>query len=70
VQQLGLPIAMPELRPVSTAEYAAEAPRPANSRLSTELLRRVSRVAVPDWRLELAELLPEIFAQYRRGQAP
>ncbi len=40
--------------PIASAEYAARARRPANSRLSNDKLRRVLGVALPHWRQALA----------------
>ncbi len=45
------------IHPVSTAEYASPAPRPANSVLSTERLRAVLAVATPPWQDGLARHL-------------
>ena len=46
-----------EVRPLTTAELNRPAPRPANSVLSTEKLRRATGYAFRDWRDALAEYL-------------
>ena len=38
------------LTPVSSAEYGAPAPRPANSLLDNAKLRAAFGIALPDWR--------------------
>jgi dTDP-4-dehydrorhamnose reductase len=46
--------------PITTAEYPTPARRPANSRLSTEKLRRDWGIAPPPWRASLAAALAEL----------
>ena len=38
---------------ITTSDYPTPAPRPANSRLDNEKLRRVCRLELPDWRKSL-----------------
>jgi dTDP-4-dehydrorhamnose reductase len=47
------------LLPISTAEYAARAPRPANSCLSKEKVRRTFGLAIPHWREALQRYFQE-----------
>lgn len=46
-QMLGIPA--PELLPISTAEFSRPAPRPLNSRLSSQKLADVWGVQLPSW---------------------
>lgn len=43
------------VRPISTAEYGAPAPRPSYSVLDTEAYRRLGGPPMPDWKAALAE---------------
>ena len=45
------------VRPISTAEFGAAAPRPANSVLSTAKYDRLGGPQLPDWKEALAEYL-------------
>jgi dTDP-4-dehydrorhamnose reductase len=47
------------LRPISTAEYGAAAPRPAYSVLDTTKYHALGGPAMPDWKTALAECLAE-----------
>jgi dTDP-4-dehydrorhamnose reductase len=47
------------LQPISTAEYAAAAPRPAYSVLDTTAYHRLGGPPMPDWRTALAEYFLE-----------
>lgn len=58
---------VPQVLAVSSAEYAAAARRPQNSRLDTTKLSRTFGIEPPSWDLELAALLPEIAAACRRS---
>ncbi|GAA4018058.1 dTDP-4-dehydrorhamnose reductase [Sphingomonas swuensis] len=51
---------------ISTADYGAPAPRPANSRLSTELLKSRFGLVVPGWR----ERIGPTVAKHLAGMAP
>ena len=46
--------------PITTAEYPTPAKRPANSRLSTEKLRRLYGITPPPWRDSLKTAMAEI----------
>ena len=48
------------IRPVSTRDYPRPAPRPANSRLSTERIARVYGITTRPWREALHEYLHEL----------
>jgi dTDP-4-dehydrorhamnose reductase len=47
------------VRPITTAEYGAAAPRPSYSVLDTSAYRRLGGPAVPDWKAALAEYFAE-----------
>jgi dTDP-4-dehydrorhamnose reductase len=46
--------------PLTTAEYATPAIRPANSRLDNSKLRSVFGLSLPNWRLSLAECMKDM----------
>jgi dTDP-4-dehydrorhamnose reductase len=48
---------MPKLKPISSSEYPTLAKRPANSRLSSEKIKRHFNVEMPHWRDSLGLLL-------------
>ena len=50
---------MPKLRRIASADYPLPAPRPANSRLDCTRVRRDFGLALPDWRIGLADCLAE-----------
>ena len=50
------------VRPISTAEYPTAAARPANSRLDSSKLRRVTGWAPAPWRQSLAAVMPALLA--------
>ena len=54
-------LAPENIRAISTAEYPQLAPRPANSRLSTEKIRRTFGLTLPKWQFGLDHLLTQIF---------
>ena len=60
----GLPLrARPEtIQPVRSAEYDARAPRPANSRLDTSLLRRTFGLHLPAWEDGVRQVVAELAA--------
>jgi dTDP-4-dehydrorhamnose reductase len=47
------------LQPITTAEYAAAAPRPAYSVLDTSAYHRLGGPAMPEWHAALAEYFAE-----------
>ncbi len=49
-----------QVDPISTAEFNAPEPRPANSRLDASKLRATFGLALPDWRASLAQVLEEL----------
>ena len=55
----GLPERNVRMLPITTDQYPLPAPRPANSRLSNQKLRDVFGLALPTWRVELANCLAE-----------
>jgi dTDP-4-dehydrorhamnose reductase len=57
VRALGLPLKLRSLRPVSTAEYAAPAPRPLNSRLSCDKFAQTFDFKMPSWDNALKQTL-------------
>lgn len=63
----GLPLrARPaRCRPVTTAQYGARAPRPANSRLDTTRLRTTFGVSLPAWEDGVRQVVAELAQQVR-----
>lgn len=61
-KQSGLPLRVEplDLVPVSTTEFPRPAPRPANSRLSTEKLTRLLNITMPKWQLHVEKMVAEI----------
>ncbi|QCE33311.1 dTDP-4-dehydrorhamnose reductase [Acetobacteraceae bacterium] len=53
-------LSIPELLPVSTAEYPTPAKRPADSRLSCQKLKEVFDLSLPCWKKSCAEIALEI----------
>ncbi|MEZ5839268.1 MAG: dTDP-4-dehydrorhamnose reductase [Hyphomicrobiales bacterium] len=62
----GGPLAIVE--PIATAGYPTAARRPMNSRLSCEKLARTFAIALPDWRLGVAESLERLRELEAGGQ--
>ena len=56
----GLASALPDLRPIPTAEYPTRAKRPAYSRLDNARLRSRHGLALPDWRIGLQQVIAEL----------
>jgi dTDP-4-dehydrorhamnose reductase len=46
-----------EVKPIATLDYPAKAPRPLNSRLSTDKLDRVYGWRAPDWRISCTAIV-------------
>ena len=63
-RELELPIALPSLRPTTSASYPSPARRPTNSRFDTSRLRDRFGIEPPQWEAELKDNLPDIHAQY------
>jgi dTDP-4-dehydrorhamnose reductase len=59
---------VPKLIPISTAEYASPARRPANSRLSCERLERTFGIRLPHWSQALSRVMDRL-AQSASGEA-
>jgi dTDP-4-dehydrorhamnose reductase len=57
--RLGLLPASPIVHPITTADYPLPAPRPANSRLNCSKFTRDFGLALPDWRVGLADCLAD-----------
>jgi dTDP-4-dehydrorhamnose reductase len=51
---------IPRVEPISTAEYATAARRPANSLLDSAPLQRLVGMEAPDWRVSLRDVIQEI----------
>jgi dTDP-4-dehydrorhamnose reductase len=56
---LGLLEQMPELQAVSTATFAAKAPRPRYTVLNTQKIQREFDIELPDWRVGVEQVLAE-----------
>ena len=59
---------VPRLIPISAAEYASPAKRPANSRLSGEKLDRTFGIRLPHWSDALARVMSQL-SQHATGEA-
>jgi dTDP-4-dehydrorhamnose reductase len=49
-----------KVHPIPAAEYAAKAPRPANSRLDTSRLRNAFGITLPPWRSGVRAVVAEL----------
>ncbi|MEO0455211.1 MAG: dTDP-4-dehydrorhamnose reductase [Cyanobacteria bacterium P01_A01_bin.114] len=58
--QLGLPLAVQDVLPITTSEYPLPAPRPAYSVLSGVKLRALLGVTAPHWRQSLRQMLIDL----------
>lgn len=52
-----------DIQPIRTADYPLPAPRPANSRLSTEKFRSTFGLPLPHWEDGVRQVLQQVFAQ-------
>ena len=52
-----------DIKPITSAEYPVPAPRPANSRLSTEKFRTTFGLPLPHWEDGVRDVLLQVFAQ-------
>jgi dTDP-4-dehydrorhamnose reductase len=57
----GLPVRLRELRPVTSHQFAAPAPRPLNARLATQRLQTRHGIVVPHWRAGVEQRLAQWF---------
>jgi dTDP-4-dehydrorhamnose reductase len=55
----GLPLAVQQVEPVTTASFGAAAQRPANSRLDTDKARRVLGLSLPGWQEGLRDCVED-----------
>lgn len=60
---LGWPLRVQQVRPITTADYGALAPRPAYSVLACEKLSRLLGQQGPQWRQALRRMLAELYYQ-------
>ena len=60
--RLGLPLKLGtgSIRPITTREYPLPAPRPLNSRLATDKLKRVFGIELPHWQIHLERVIEEL----------
>jgi dTDP-4-dehydrorhamnose reductase len=58
-QGIGLTEKSPVVHRITSADYPLPAPRPANSRLDCAKFRRDFNLALPDWRIGLADCLAD-----------
>lgn len=59
-KELGVGIQVNEVLPTSTAEFAASAPRPLNSRMNMDLLQKAFGVEMPKWQDSLKSCIVEL----------
>ena len=61
-RSIGMPLkaTAENIIPITSSEYAAPAPRPANSRLATDKLRSRFRVRLPDWQTDVERVLRQV----------
>ncbi|MBK9039653.1 MAG: dTDP-4-dehydrorhamnose reductase [Bdellovibrionales bacterium] len=59
-KELGVGIKVNEVSPTSTAEFAAPAPRPLNSRMNMGLLQKAFGVEMPKWQDSLKSCIVEL----------
>jgi len=72
-QQLGFPLSIKQVIPITTAEYLTPALRPAYSVLSCNKLSAILKTDIPHWRLRLRQMLTELsvhHANYDRSYIP
>lgn len=51
---------MPQIRRMASADFSRPAPQPANSWLDCVPLFRTAGIALPDWRIDLADCLADM----------
>jgi dTDP-4-dehydrorhamnose reductase len=59
-QQIGFPLQVKQVVPITTAEYPTPAPRPAYSVLSTQKISAILRHHPPHWRTALRQMLKQL----------
>lgn len=57
LRQRGLPLKVATIDPIPTSGYPLPAPRPANSRLSTQKLRDTFQLTLPSWQSQVEQVL-------------
>lgn len=57
----------PQVAAITTADYPTPAPRPANSRLDTEALRRAFGIAPRPWRIAVDEIVATLLSPHVEG---
>jgi len=62
-QQLGFPLKIQRVTPITTADYPTPAQRPAYSVLSCEKIAKALGTPRPHWRLALRQMLAELYAR-------
>jgi len=62
-QQLGFPLKLQRVTPITTADYPTPAQRPAYSVLSCEKISKALGTPRPHWRLALRQMLAELYAR-------
>jgi dTDP-4-dehydrorhamnose reductase len=63
-RELGLPVSIPTLRPIHSADRPSALARPLNSRLDVSRLAERFSLVPPSWETEFKHHLPALFAQY------
>ena len=58
-REMGLPLKIKEVQPITTSEYPTPAKRPLNSRLDSSKLKQVLNVTLPSWETGLNECMQE-----------
>jgi dTDP-4-dehydrorhamnose reductase len=67
-ERIGLPAARVE--PIATADWPTKAPRPPNSRLSSEKFARDFGFAMPAWTNSVSEVIERLRPEYARRNSP
>lgn len=61
-RELGFPLKVKNVIPISTSEYPAAAKRPHNSRLNSTKIHELYNITLPDWKNSLDVCLKQIIA--------
>jgi dTDP-4-dehydrorhamnose reductase len=51
-----------DIKPIPTEAYPLPAPRPKNSRLSTDKIKKSFGIDIPDWSIEVEQVLKQVIA--------